>query len=89
MNYSNDFINRHIGVNTKNAKEMLDYLGFNEISELIKQTIPQNIRLEKDLSLPNGLSEPRYLELIKNLGKKIRIIKATLVLDIIIQFFLV
>ena len=70
MNYSNDFINRHIGINEKNAEKMLNYLGFNEISELIKQTIPQNIRLEKDLNLPNGLSEPRYLELIKNLGKK-------------------
>ena len=61
MNYSNDFINRHIGINETNAEKMLNYLGFNEISELIKQTIPQNIRLEKNLNLPNGLSEPRYL----------------------------
>ena len=43
MNYSNDFINRHIGINETNAEKMLNYLGFNEISELIKQTIPQNI----------------------------------------------
>ncbi len=70
MNYSNDFINRHVGINKKDAEKMLNYIGNKNISELIKKTIPKNIRLEKELNLPNGISEPRYLELIKNLGRK-------------------
>ena len=34
------------------------------------QTIPKNIRLKKDFNFPEGISEPRYLELIKSLGRK-------------------
>ena len=70
MKYSNDFINRHIGVNEKDTKQMTKYLGEENVSELIKKTIPKNIRLNKELDLPSGVSESRYLELIKNLGRK-------------------
>ncbi len=70
MKHSNDFINRHIGVNEKDTEKMIKYLGEENISELIEKTIPKNIRLNKELDLPSGVSEPRYLELIKNLGRK-------------------
>ena len=70
MKHSNDFINRHVGVNEKDTEKMLKCLEKKNISELIKKTIPENIRLNKDLNLPSGISESRYLELIKNLGKK-------------------
>ena len=70
MKDSNDFINRHVGINEKDAEKILKYLDLKNISELIEKTIPKNIRLKKELDLPNGVSEPRYLELIKNLGRK-------------------
>jgi len=70
MEHSNDFINRHVGINENDEKKILKYLEKKDISELIDQTIPKNIRLQKDLNLPKGISEPRYLELIKNLGRK-------------------
>ena len=70
MDYSNDFINRHIGINKQDAKEMLEYLNEKNISTLIEKTIPKKIRLKKDLDLNYGISEPRYLELIQSLGKK-------------------
>ena len=70
MNYSNDFINRHVGVNQRDADKMLKYLGKKNILDLIEKTIPKKIRLSEDLNLPNGISEPRYLELIKILGRK-------------------
>ena len=70
MDYSNDFINRHVGINKQDAKEMLEYLNEKNISALIEKTIPEKIRLKKDLDLNIGISEPRYLELIQSLGKK-------------------
>ena len=79
MDYSNDFINRHVGINKQDAKEMLEYLNEKNISALIEKTIPEKIRLKKDLDLNIGISEPRYLELIQSLGKKIRTTEVILV----------
>ena len=70
MNLHNDFIERHIGPNKKDTANMLKTLNMNNIDELINQTIPQNIKLNRDLNLPPSMSEPRYLEHIKKLGEK-------------------
>ena len=70
MNLHNDFIERHIGPNKKDTANMLKTLNMNNIDELINQTIPKNIKLNRDLNLPPSMSEPRYLEHIKKLGKK-------------------
>jgi len=70
MNLHNDFIERHIGPNKKDTANMLKTLNMNNIDELINQTIPKNIKLNRDLNLPPSMSEPRYLEHIKKLGEK-------------------
>ena len=44
------FSNRHIGIDKKSEKIMLDYLGVNNTETLIKETIPHEIRLKKDIS---------------------------------------
>ena len=50
MNTS-EFVNRHISLNETNKNEMLKKVGVSSIDELISQTIPHSIRLQKDLSL--------------------------------------
>ena len=47
------FSNRHIGIDKESEKIMLDYLGVNDTETLIKDTIPHEIRLKKDITLPN------------------------------------
>jgi glycine dehydrogenase len=64
------FVNRHIGPREKEIAEMLDVIGVKSLDELIDQTIPANIRLNKPLNLANGLTEREYYRKILKLAKK-------------------
>lgn len=64
------FVNRHISLNESDTKEMLDKIGVSDISELISQTIPDSIRLEKDLDISAPLSEYEMLAHSKELASK-------------------
>ena len=46
---TNDFSIRHIGVGQHDADEMLRTIGVKTLDELINQTLPSNIRLDKPL----------------------------------------
>ena len=71
----NSFSKRHIGINSKDKKIMLEYLNVENIEKLISETIPENIRLQKDLNLKKPMSENEYLNHIEKLGKKNKIFK--------------
>ena len=58
------FYNRHIGIDKESEKIMLDYLGINDTEKLIKETIPHEIRLKKDITLEKEMSEAQFLSLI-------------------------
>jgi glycine dehydrogenase len=69
-----EFLQRHIGPDAQETKEMLDTIGIDSIDELINKTVPQAIRLPKPLlNLPTAVSEAEYLRQIKNisLGNKV------------------
>ena len=70
------FSKRHIGISNLDKKKMLDYLNVNTIDELISETIPENILLQKDMSLNKPLSENEYLFHIEKLGKKNKTFKS-------------
>ncbi len=54
---------------------MLEVLGLSSIEEMIGLTIPEKIRLEKDLDLPKGMNEYEYISYIKGLGAKNKLFK--------------
>lgn len=56
------FVNRHIGPDETQIKEMLETVGSGSLDKLIDETVPDNIRMEKSLNLPEPLSETDYLE---------------------------
>ena len=62
------FSERHIGVNENDKNFMLSYLGVDSIEELISETIPSNIRLNKNLELEPALSEAQFLNHIHKLS---------------------
>ena len=64
------FVTRHIGPREKDIQEMLAIIGVASLDELIDQTVPSNIRLEKPLNLPNGLTEREYYRRILHLASK-------------------
>ncbi len=66
---------------------MLEKLGVSSIEELISQTIPSSIRLEKDLEISAPLSEYEMLNHSKELASKILIIQVISVSDTTIHFY--
>lgn len=64
------FVRRHIGPSEDEARQMLDAIKAKELDELIYQTIPDAIRLQKDLELPEALSEFDYIEELKTIARK-------------------
>jgi glycine dehydrogenase len=64
------FVSRHIGPRNNDIQEMLKVIGVPSLDILIDQTIPSNIRLDKPLNLPNGLTEREYYRKIMKLAKK-------------------
>ena len=64
------FVSRHIGPRANDIQEMLKVIGVQSLDELIDQTVPANIRLEKPLNLSNGLTEREYFRKILKLAQK-------------------
>ena len=65
----NDYLkNRHIGISADDEAVMLGKVGVKNLDELIKQTIPSNILIEKELELPAALTERQYASHILELG---------------------
>ena len=66
----NQFAERHIGPRQNEVKQMLEAVGVSSIDELITQTVPANILLDKPLDLPKAMSESELLDHMKSIGKK-------------------
>lgn len=66
---SDRFVNRHIGPRDSDAAEMCKAIGVDSPEQLIDQTVPASIRLERALNLPPAMSEYEYLSHIRDLGK--------------------
>ena len=64
------FVNRHISLNEADTQAMLEKVGVASIEELIGQTIPDSIRLQKDLDISEPLSEQEMLAHSKELACK-------------------
>ncbi|QBO57001.1 aminomethyl-transferring glycine dehydrogenase [Chryseobacterium salivictor] len=64
------FVNRHISLNEADTQAMLEKVGVESIEELIGQTIPDSIRLQKELDISDPLSEQEMLAHSKELAAK-------------------
>ncbi len=73
MKTFDSFVDRHTGLNSpEDLREMLATIGVGSVEELLQQVIPQNIRLKKDLDLPEAMSEYEYAQHIAELATKNR-----------------
>jgi glycine dehydrogenase len=69
------FSSRHIGPRGNDVDSMLSDCGVSSIDQLIDQTIPAKIRLNKKLNLDKALTEYEYLNHIKTLAAKNKLFK--------------
>jgi glycine dehydrogenase len=67
------FIHRHIGPSEKELNSMLDTVGASSLDSLIDETIPEGIRLDHPLQLPDGISEHKFLKQFRRLASHNRI----------------
>lgn len=68
---TNDFTIRHVGVSDpKDEQKMLSSIGVGSVDELLDKVIPSNIRLDKELELPDAMTERELIEHINELGNK-------------------
>ncbi|CAG5012431.1 Glycine dehydrogenase (decarboxylating) [Dyadobacter sp. CECT 9275] len=70
------FENRHHGKDDMELQEMLSVVGVSALDELIEQTLPSAIRLQKPLNLPRPKTEQEFLASIKKLSRKNIIFKS-------------
>ncbi|MEZ4875816.1 MAG: aminomethyl-transferring glycine dehydrogenase [Flavobacteriaceae bacterium] len=73
---TDSFALRHIGPRTSDLPEMLSTIGVDSMEQLIAETIPNDIRLKKDLELSPALSEQEFLEHINDLASKNLVFKS-------------
>lgn len=70
------FPTRHIGINKSELKEMLQVIGIESLETLITETIPEDIRLQKPLDLPQAVSEFKLLQQLRKISQKNRVFKS-------------
>jgi glycine dehydrogenase len=69
------FLSRHNGPRAKDIDNMLTKVGTATLDELIDKTVPPTIRLQKDLDMPDGISEYEYLKRIWEIVSKNKVYK--------------
>ncbi|MDA7572990.1 aminomethyl-transferring glycine dehydrogenase [Candidatus Pelagibacter sp.] len=72
-NAQKDFIQRHIGPSIEEQNIMLNELGYKNLDELIKDTVPGKILSKDDLEIGDANSEYKALRKLKNISKKNKI----------------
>lgn len=74
----NDFLSRHLGPHQADLGAMLNAIGADSLDGLIDQTIPRQIRRNKVMNLPGPISEFAYLEAMKDIAAKNKVLKSCL-----------
>ena len=69
-NAQKDFIQRHIGPSVQEQSIMLKELGYKNLDELIKDTVPEKILSKDDLEIGDPNSEYKALRKLKDISKK-------------------
>ena len=69
--YQKSFSKRHIGITSEDQKYMLSTVKSSSISNLVDETIPNNIRSTNDLHVGESMTEKDYLTHIEKIAKKI------------------
>ena len=72
----NSFARRHIGPNREEIDAMLGGVGFENLDALIEAAIPKNIRLNRQLDLPEAKSESEALTELRAIAKKNKVARS-------------
>src|SRR6266702_646200 len=70
------FARRHIGPSEEEVRAMLREVGFKDLDSLIDDAVPKNIRLDRQLNLPEAKSESEALAELRAIAKKNKVARS-------------
>ena len=76
IDFQEKFELRHIAPDQEETAAMLKTIGVSSLQQLVEQTIPEKIRLQKPLNLPKPESEYDYLKRLKQVSLKNKVFKS-------------
>src|SRR5881409_228817 len=72
----NSFARRHIGPSEAEVARMLGEVGFENLDSLIRAAVPKNIRLDRQLKLPEAKSETDALAELRAIAKRNKVARS-------------
>jgi len=72
----NSFARRHIGPSEEEVRAMLREIGFENLDSLVDAAVPKNIRLDRDLNLPEAKSETEALAELRAISRKNKVTRS-------------
>lgn len=76
LDMADTFTRRHLGPNDEDSKSMLQTIGFSDMEELAKSTVPPNILTDRDLDLEPPRTESEALDRIRDFASKNSVMKS-------------
>ncbi len=76
MQYYDQFVKRHIGIGEADLAKMLKVVKSDSLDQLIEETVPATIRINRELDLPDALSEHEYLQELKKTAAKNKVFQS-------------
>lgn len=70
------FLSRHIGPDSKQRQDMLNYVGAESLAELTAQIVPESIRINRDLAVGDHVSEAEGIAYIRAIADKNKVYKS-------------
>jgi glycine dehydrogenase len=67
---ADEFVRRHLGPRPADVRVMLETLGYDSLDALVGAAVPEDIRLERPLDLPNPRSEYQVLQALREIATK-------------------
>ncbi|WP_394203086.1 aminomethyl-transferring glycine dehydrogenase [Shewanella waksmanii] len=70
------FIGRHIGPDSEQQQEMLNFVGAESLEDLTAQIVPEGIRLNRDLAVGDSVGEAEGLAYLRTVANKNKVNKS-------------
>src|SRR5687767_6081159 len=78
IDYTDRFVNRHIGPTEAEIRDMLQTIGYDSLDSFIDTVIPEGIRFKKKLNLPAATSEYETLQELRTIAQDNRVFRSFL-----------
>ena len=62
------FVDRHVGPRGQEIDQLLSAVGVGSLAELVDQAVPASIRMDRELDLPDALSEAEVLSALRGIA---------------------